>query len=124
MFPFDLPTIVGRLRGNIENLYAMNTQLIMVTKDLGGAIQELSKGLSVAQFCGLEGLDSSEHGPAVRLPETPHKEDFDLFQLLTIQESLELLNLECSRQQIVRLWRLVEEQKAGIIKTARERKND
>jgi hypothetical protein len=142
MNTFDISSIITRLRLDLEMLYQANNQLIFIGRswptsswltmqagnrlhycitDLSGVITDLSKWPSEAQYCGF--------GALVLCSPVPYPEplkaascDPDLFQYLTVQECMELANIEHTRQSIISAWKFVEDQKRAFIEMAEKRK--
>jgi hypothetical protein len=142
MYPFDLSGIVSRLRLNLEMLYQANNQILFISHswptaawismlignklkycvdDIAGVITELEKWPSEAKYCGFGAMALCSPVP---MPE-PLKtacSDPDIFQFLTVQECMELANIEHSRQYIIQIWRSIEDQKRAFIELALKRK--
>ena len=138
--PFDVTGIVTRLRIDLEQLFQATNHLIFIShawptaewlarqaenrlhyciNDLSGIITDLSKFPPVVQVWGFGEVSLSEHGP---FRGKPVNEDFDLCKYLSVNELMEIVNIEHNRQCLVDAWKLAEDRKREFLDLARQRK--
>lgn len=144
MYPFDVSSIVTRLRLDLEQLFQANNKAIFISQswrktgspmvsilaaqltkniyhcinDLSGIIADLSKWPSDAQFCGFTSIYSSVHGAGESL-----KVDDPGAESVTLTEALELANLQGALTDLGDLQEYVKSMIEQILKTARTRIN-
>jgi len=150
-YPFDVSGIITRRQLDLEHLFQANNQLIYLGQswptaaflalqienrlyccinDLSEIVTEINKWPSEVQFCGFVGMSLSAHeaeyegaghGTAEPLKDKSRREYLEVLHKLTVQEAMELANLEHTRQWLVSSWHFVEGKKAQIIKQAKTR---